>query len=242
MGAAIVPTAPLLVEGVSARVPEGVDTVRDVLTATLARLPPADIVILLAFGARAVHDVPGADLGGVGRPDVSAKASVHASTLSAVARAVQYPRVHGGELPLGLAVLTLLVGTDTPVLPVAVPRGASFDALVAVGAGLVRAMASEDLGAVVVAAGDCSAGLGERSPLFAVPGARQWDEQAIAAVASGRLDRLRPLGPDEARRVGALGWAPMTVLHGACARAKLGMVLRHYSAPRGVGYLIAQGQ
>jgi hypothetical protein len=36
-------------------------------------------------------------------------------------------------------------------------------------------------------------------------------------------------------------WAPLAALHGVLQVTKLGMVRRHYSAPRGVGYLVAQG-
>lgn len=242
LGAAILPTAPLLVDDVSKTLPQGVAVVREQVRATIDRLPDADLFVLLAAGDRAVHDTACAELAGVGRPDIRREVSVSAPALSTVARALQYPRVRSGSLPLGLAVLALLLNGDRVILPVAVPPHAGFDALVAVGTGLVQGLANAGLRTVVIAAGDCSAGLTHRSPLYLVPGAAEWDEQAVAAVDSGRMGGLAALGPAEAKRVGALGWAPMSVLHGVCARAKLGMVLRHYSAPRGVGYLAALGQ
>jgi hypothetical protein len=242
VGAAVLPTAPLLVPGASATLPDGVGSVCDAIDAALDRLPDHDVAVLLAGGPQAaLHDAARASLAGVGLPGIGCEGEVHAPTVERVSGLVQYPLQRGEPLPLDLAVLTLLVGTERPLVPIEVPRSAAFDVLAAVGLGIAAAFEGTDLRGVVVSAGDLSAGLTERSPLHLVPGARDFDEQVLDVVDSGRLDGLRRMEPAEARRVGARGWAPLAVLHGALARAKVGVVRRHYSAPCGVGYLVAHG-
>lgn len=241
VGAAVLPTAPLLVPGASGTLPDGVADVRDSIDAALDRLPDHDVAVLIAGGARGgVFDTAAATLAGVGRPDITQDGKVEPGVVERLSGLIQYPLLRGGNLPLNLAVLAFLVGNARPLTPLVVPRGAAFEALEAVGVGVAEACKGE-LRAVVVAAGDLSAGLTERSPLYLVEGARDFDAQLVDVVDSGRLDGLRRLGPAEAQRVGALGWAPLAVLHGALARAKLGIVRRGYSAPRGVGYLVAHG-
>ncbi|HVL99872.1 MAG TPA: hypothetical protein VM324_11330 [Egibacteraceae bacterium] len=248
VGAAIIPTAPLLVPGVSASLPPGVGRVCDAVDAAMEALPLSDTTVLLAAAepgpslhGQGLYDGGTATLAGVGRPDITRAVPVHRAAVEGVTRVSQYPMYREDALPLGLSVLALLHGGGRPLVPMAVPRNAGFDALAATGAGLAEALTEAGVRAVVLAAGDLSAGLEERSPLSLVEGARDWDAQAVETVASGRLDGLARLGPAEAKRVGALGWAPMAVLHGALARGKIGLVRRHYSAPRGVGYLVAHG-
>ncbi len=234
LGAAVVPSAPLLVRGVSATLPAPVSLVRDAVDAALAALPAADVTVLLAVGSAGVHDTATASLAGIGRPDLLATVPVDAAAASAIAAATGWPRVVAEPLPLGLTVLALLTGAPC-VVPVAVPADAPFDVLAGAGA----ALAGAGVRATVVAAGDLSSGLTERSPRYRIDGAQAWDERAVAAVAAGDGDGLAQLGPVEARRVGALGWAPLAVLHGAATRAGLAMAVRTYAAPRGVGYLVA---
>lgn len=246
VGAAILPTAPLLIPGVSATMPDGVGRVCDAVDAALECLPAYDTAVLLAAAeegsqGQGLYDAAEATLAGIGRPDITRSAPTDRQAVERITRVNQYPMYRGDSLPLGLSVLALLVGGTGPLVPIAVPQNAGFDALAAIGAGIAEALAGSDVRAVVVAAGDLSAGLGERSPLYAIDGAREWDARVVDVVGTGRLDGLSRLGPAEARRVGALGWAPMVVLHGVAARAKIGLVRRHYSAPRGVGYLVAHG-
>lgn len=292
VGAGIIPSAPLLLDGVSGARPAAVTRVADAVDAVVDSLPEVDVAVLLAAappsgGATAgsrhgLYDVATADLAGIGRADVALHGQVHRAGMEAISRVTQYPVYKGEPLPLGLAVLALQLGGHAPVVPIAVPPGASADALVGVGAGIAGALrrlraddgaddppavsvatnAQDDdaaavpldladtgrlplpgraLRVLVIAAGDLSAGLGEDSPLHVVEGAQAWDARVAECVDNGRLGGIGELGPDEAARVGAVGWAPIVVLHGCLARAKLGMVLRHYSAPRGVGYLVAQG-
>jgi hypothetical protein len=242
VGAAIIPTAPVLVPGVSGTPPAGIAKVADAVEACLERFADHDLVVLLGVGQTGgVYDRACADLAPIGRPDIADEAPVAAETAEQIMARTGYGRCRGDPLPLSLTVLLLLVGTSRPVLPLAVPPTAGFDALAAVGTGIAEAISVQGRRAVVVAAGDLSAGLTERSPLHRIAGARDWDDRVRDVVDSGRLDGLARLGPAEARRVGALGWCPLAVLHGCVARAKVGMVLRHYSAPRGVGYLVAHG-
>lgn len=247
VGAAIIPSAPLLVPGVSATLPPGVAAVCDAIDVVVDGLPDHDIAILIATAegrrgsGQGLYDAVEASLRGVGRPDIACDAPVQRRVVEQITRVSQYPMYRGEALPLGLSVLALLIGGSAPLVPMAVPRSAGFDALAATGTGVAEAVADATTRAVVVAAGDLSAGLDVRAPLYLIEGAADWDAQVIDAVDSGRLDGLARLGPEHAKRVGALGWASMAVLHGAVARSKLGLVRRHYSAPRGVGYLVAHG-
>lgn len=245
VGAAILPSAPLLVPGASATLPEGVDKVCDAVDAALEALPYCDAAVLLATAegssGQGLYDAAEATLAGIGRPDIARSAAAHRSAVERITRITQYPMYRGDVLPLSLSVLALLFGGAQPLVPMAVPQNAGFDALAAIGTGIAEALADPDMRTAVIAAGDLSAGLEERSPLHLIEGAREWDARAVDVVGTGRLDGLAELGPIEAKRVGALGWAPMAVLHGAVARAKIGLVCRHYSAPCGVGYLVAHG-
>ncbi len=241
VGAAVLPTAPLLVPGISPTLPEGVPKVCDAIDAVVDSIPDSDLLVLVAEGEAALHHTGLTTLEGIGRDDIVVEADVDSEAVSRLSATTQYPTYRGAALPLSLAVLTLHVGPLAPIVPLTVPSSAAFEVLVGVGASIARTFADPDVRATIVVAGDLSAGLTEKSPLHLVSGAIFWDEQAVAAVDSSRLGGLRDLGPNEAQRVGAQGWAPLAVLHGAVASAKIGMVVRHYSAPRGVGYLVATG-
>lgn len=248
VGVAILPSSPLLVRGVAPRSPAAVEEVREAVESVMGSLPPADVTVLLAASppgssgsessARGLYGASEASLAGVGRPDLRRCVDVSLPAMEAITRVTQYPLLRRGALPLSLSVLALLLASHRCFAPVAVPATADFSALVAVGAATAQAIQEAGLSGTVVATGDCSAGLDERAPLAAVDGAREWDEAAVAAVVDGRLDRLEPLGPARAERVGAMGWAPMAALHGVCERAKTGVGLRLYAASRGVGYLV----
>lgn len=241
VGLAILPTAPLLVPGATGALPQGVGVVCDAIDAVIEGLPDHDVAVLIAGAAQgSIYDGADATLAAIGRADVTQDGKVEPVVLERLGGLVDYPLQRGAALPLGLAVLAFLVGNARPLVPLAVPGGASFDALTRVGVGVAGACDGE-FRAVVVAAGDGAAGLTERSPLHVIEGARDFDAHLVDIVDSGRLEALGRLGPVEAARVGAVGWAPLAVLHGAVTRARIGLVRRHYSAPRGVGYLVAHG-
>lgn len=253
--AAVVPTAPLLVAGVSATVPPEVEAVRGAVRAVLGALPASDVLVLVGtaeIDAPVVHDEAHATLAGFGRPDLAARQPLDGEVTVDLSGRATLGRVHGGSLPPSLAVLSLLVhqaraaAADdgdgvVPVVPIAVPRWAAFGSLVAVGSAVARVARERGLVTSIVAGGDLSAGLDDRAPLHRIAGARHFDDVVVDVVSSGRLGGLERVGPVEARRVWAIGWASLAVLHGACAAAKIGLVVRHRSAPRGVGYLVARG-
>jgi hypothetical protein len=242
VGAAVLPTAPLLVPGVCASLPAGVPAVTDAIDAALERLPDHDVAVIVAGADQGtLYDEGNASLAPIGRSDIFRTAKVDLQALERLSGLVQYQLHRGEPLSLSLSVLALLLGDGSALVPLEVPRGASFEALTAIGVGVAAAVEGPDLRAVVVAAGDLSAGLTERAPLYLVDGAVDFDSQLVDAVDTGRLGGLVRMGPAEAKRVGADGWPALAVLHGALARAKLGLVRRHYSAPRGVGYLVAHG-
>lgn len=240
VGVATLPTAPLLVDGVGRGLPRSLVRVRAAMRHVQKGLPDADVVLLVAAGTQALYDTAVVSLQGLGFPEVRHDLEVCTPAITALARSTQIPRIRAARLPLDLAVLALCLERPEPVVPIGVPA-ASFDTLTAIGTGTVQALEDIDLRTIVIAAGDLSAGLSPRSPLAAVVGAAEWDERVIAAVQSGRLDSLATLGPDRARAVGARGWPALAVLHGVCQRGKLGLTLRCYAAPRGVGYLVAAG-
>jgi hypothetical protein len=222
VGTAIIPTAPLLVPGVGATVSGGLREVCAAVDAVLGDLPEADAAVLLA----ASHPVglyahAEASLAGFGRPDLAISLNVADAQ-------------HGnpGPLPSGLAVLALLLGNRAPVMPIALDAGASAAVLRERAVAFTR----DPRRLVVLAAGDLSAGLDERSPRFRIEGAVAWDEALVTAVEQGDGDRLASLGPAEARRVVALGWASIVVAHAACDGT---LRVVHYAAPHGVGYLVA---
>lgn len=255
VGAAVMPTTPMLVPGVSGRPPEGIATVVAAVGRALGGLPPHDLAILLATAPPqrqpleppqwALYAGADASLGGIARPDLRVVARVDADGLVALAGATGCPVLDKEALPLGLAVLLHLLATcssvHAPVVPLAVAPQEMGTALAGSGERIAEALGGHGRRAVLIASGDLSAGLTAAAPLGLVDGARSWDDQAVDAVASGRLDGLLRLGPEEAQRVGAIGWAPLVVLHGALAAAKIGTAVRDYRAPRGVGYLVAAG-
>jgi hypothetical protein len=239
VGAAVLPTAPLLVPGMTTGLPDGFPPLREAMDRTLLGLPPHELAVVVAASRDdaevGVWDDAVASLGGIGRPDL--RIEFPATGGAALAGELGLP-VRAGNLPLDLSVLTHLVGRQRRLLPICVSAGASAADLAKLGAGIAAGI--QEL-AVVVCAGDLSAGLNARAPLSLVSEARAWDDQVVDAVASGRLDGLARLGPDESLRVGARGWAALAVLHGICRTAKLGTMVRRYAAPRGVGYLVASG-
>jgi hypothetical protein len=242
VGAAIVPTTALLLPGITERLPDGIAQVASAARRALTGLAPFDVAVLLAAGSpAAVHLRACTTLAGIGRPDLTIEAQLDPDAAEAVAIATGWPLAEV-PVPLGLAVLAGLVREARPevgVVPVAVP--ADDEAGDLLGAGERFAEALEGRRAVVVASGDLSAGLTAKAPLTLVEGAGAWEDELVDAVAGGRFQHIARMGPGEAARVGARGWAPLVVLAGACRAAALGLVVRHHTAPRGVGYLVAAG-
>lgn len=243
VGACVLPSAPLLVPGVSPDLPPGVEAVADAIDAAVDPLRDSDATVLLAPGpTTAVHGDACADLAGIGRPDIAEHRAVHPAMVEALSGALGVDAVRAVPLPLGLAVLALLLGAREPLVPVTVADDADFTTASAVGAAVADAARGEGApDTVVVAAGDLSAGHGPASPRPDVTGAAAYDERVVDLIDTGRLHGLADLGPAEARRVHAVGWPALAALHGVLASAKVGLVRRRYAAPCGVGYLVAEG-
>lgn len=241
--ACVLPSAPLLVPGISPDPPDAVRPIADAVDATVEQLRDSDATVLLAPGRTTqVHADARIDLAGIGRGDVVERRATLESGVAAIARELGLDPVHGKPLPLGLAVLALLLGRREPLVAVTVADDADFAAASKVGAAVAASVnGAASPGLLVVATGDLSAGHGPSSPRPDVEGAAEYDGAVVEIVDSGRLDRLARVGPEEARRVHAVGWPALAALHGALATAKVGLVRRRYAAPCGVGYLVAHG-
>lgn len=233
--AALVPSAPLLLPEVTPALPPQLEDLRAALRAALRGLADHDVTVLLAAGDRsAVRSSAHADLTGIGRPDVSGDLPVPARAARAVADGCELP-LERGALPLDLAVLALHL--EQPVLPVTVDATADGRRIAALGAALTGALSEAGARAAVVGAGDGSASLGAKSPRPGVDGAQRW--QAAYEAAIGDVDALSALGPGEAARVWARGWAPAVAVSAACAAGGLALQPTVSAAPRGVGYVVA---
>jgi hypothetical protein len=247
LGAAVVPTAPLVLPAVSHAQTDGtreeVQRLRTLAREALTSLPPADVHVLLAPGARGIYDRAHATLGSLGVPEVELELPTHEEVMEHLSRLIQYPVFRGTPLDVGLAVLALQLLEErgpVPVVPVNVPRGADFEVLVSVGAAIGEAAVDAGATANVVAAGDLSPGLDATAPAYAIDGAREWDEAVVRVAEEGDLGSLGQFGPDEAERVRAGGWAPLAAIHGVCASGKLSFELLGYAPTRGVGHVVAR--
>lgn len=213
--------------------------VRDVLAA----LPHADVTVLIAAGSRGIHDSACVSFAALGVQGYEEELPVASPIVEHLSRLTQYPMLRGDDLDLAHAVLAALVSSVrgiVPVVPVRVPAGTEGEVLVTVGASIEQAAQDAGMTANVVVAADLSAALDETSPRYRVAGAREWDAAVIEAVEHHDLGRVVELGPDEALRVHALGWAPLVVLHGAAAAGGLLPEFVGYDAPRGVGQLVVR--
>jgi hypothetical protein len=240
-----VPAAPLLLPAASPAQPAGVvDEIAELraeVTATLRPLADADVVVLLAGGGQGVlHDRAAASLRPFGIAGSERELPVDTDLLAAVAARGRYPRGRTDQLTGDLGVLALLceqAGLGGPVLPVEVPRSASGDALGAVASGLRGATDATGRDVALVAAGDLSAGLDTSSPAYLIDGAEAFDRRAVAALEAADHAALVALGPDEAGRVQARGWAGLVVADSLAARDPDERHVR-YSTVRGVGQVV----
>ncbi|HSK90030.1 MAG TPA: hypothetical protein VK875_01840 [Euzebyales bacterium] len=232
------PSAPLLVTGVGRGLGSALEQLRASVHRVARGLPAADVLVIVAAGQPALHDAVTADLSGLGYPGHTRTLEPCAPAVAALSRLTQYPRVRRPRLPLDLATLALLVARTEPVVALEVSASTEFPVLSALGTSVVQALQDEHLSANLIVAGDLSAGLDDRAPLAARTGAGAWNNSVVDLFSNGHADRLGELGPDRAAEVGARGWAPLCVLHGAAASAGLTLAVRRYAAPRGVGYLV----
>ncbi len=226
--------------------PEIRDDVRELRRlagAAIADLPSFDVVVIVATGTRGVYDQAVASLAPLGIHQPAMQLPVDTEALEHLSRLTQYPMFRGDPLGISHSVLALQLHASrglVPVVPLNVPAGADFDVLVSVGASIAEAARDAERLTAVMCPGDLSAGLHEGSPAHFIPSAPDWDAAIVTAFEAGDLGALRELGPRDAVRVHSLGWAPLAVLHGACASARLRPVLLGYRSPRGVGQVVAR--
>jgi hypothetical protein len=248
----IVPSAPMLVPAASSAQPPDVAApladLRAQVTTALLTLPENGSVLLLDPGPESVvHDAEIASLAGYGLANVRADVPIDGDLLTAVSARGQAPRVRSDRLDGDAAVVALLLAEHRPDLalaPVTVPVGASAFGLHGITLGLEAAIKAVTDGeprhrVAVVATGDLAATLTVISPGYLVEGAEDWDAEVVDAVRACDVDRLGELGPADALRYQARGWAPLVVaLHLAIAAGRRFQQV-DYAAPRGVGQLTA---
>ncbi len=240
----VLPTAPVLVPGVSPAPPPEVRAVADAVDACVEALAPHERVVLLAPGegeTPAVHACGRLDLAGLGRGDVTEERPVDADLAHALGERLGTGVSAPARLPLAHAVLALLLGGRDPLVAVSAPAGATSAALEGLGATLASTLAERaDAGPTLLAvAGDLSAGIGPAAPWKDLEGAAELDAQLVALLDEGRLASLPELRA-EAERVRATAWPALQAAHGALAAAGLRLVRERYAAPAGVGYLVAR--
>jgi aromatic ring-opening dioxygenase LigB subunit len=244
---AAVPAAPLLLAAISPQQPSAiadeVARLRRGVGEVLRGLPDVDVIALVAGGDDATLPDGGCvDLAGYGHPQVRGDLPVDRELLAAVATRTSTPRVRADVLTGDLAVLALLVAEarpDATVLPMTVAATAAAASLGGYAAGFAAAVDALGRDVALVAAGDLSAARETTSPGYLVEGAVDWDRAALAALEAGDVEAFATLGPAEARRVAARGWAPLTVLLQVARAAGVELDRCELSAPRGVGQLVA---
>jgi hypothetical protein len=245
---AVVPAAPLLLPAVSPAQPgavaDAVAALRADVAATLGtlRARPLRSVVLLAGGDEVLlHAASSATLGSYGLPDVAAPIGLDRELLAELGARSQAPSIQEEALHGDLAVLALLLAAahpGLPVVPLTVPWSASRPVLDGLASGLVRATGAVDGEVAVLATGDLAATLDTTSPGYLVDGAPEVDAAAVAALRDGDEEAFAALGPAEAARVQARGWAPLTVLLAAGRLTDLRLAEVTYHAPRGVGQVV----
>lgn len=247
LGAAAIPAAPLLLSAASpaqpSEVADEVEALRRDVTQVLGSLPPADVVVLVAAGPGGIHNRGRASLAGLGLAGVETDLPIARELIREASRLTQYPLLRGDPLPLPHGVLALLVAQELgtrQILPLSVPEGADASVLLTLGAGLVEGVRAWGGTALVVAAGDLAATLTVGSPGYLVQGAEEWDRRVVDAFSAPNGQGILDLGPEEAERFGAHGWAPLAVLEGVRRRARLSADHVRYHAPRGVGQLVVR--
>jgi hypothetical protein len=241
-GAVSLPSAPLLVPGVGRGLSSSAEQLRASVFRVARSLPDADVLVMVASGQPALHEAVNADLRGLGYPEHRRELDACPPAIAALSRLTQYPRVRRPRLPLDLATLALLVDRREPVVALEASASAEFAVLSALGTSVVQALQETGLTANLVVAGDLSSGLHDGAPLAHRDGAEEWNAKVVELFTHDDSAGLAALGPHAAADVGARGWAPLCVLHGATQSAGLHLAVRRYAAPRGVGYIVLSGR
>lgn len=248
-GVVVVPAAPLMVASAAPAVPGEVAEVRAAAAAALATIDHADVTVLLAAGppgSCGVHATAIASLAPLGAPSRPMPLPVATSLATAIAELAR--DLLGGataplQAPLDLAASSLALqieqaGLDTLLVAVTLDPAGQGEDLIAFGRALADLLRTCGPACAVVAAGDTSACLTDRSPGYLVAGADDFDAAVVATLDACDDAALARLGPERATEMIATAWAPLvaaTALMAACGLTT-GPVL--HASPRGVGYVI----
>lgn len=237
---AIIPTAPVLLPVVSHAQPAGVvdqvERARSALATAWATLGDVEALVVIAAGTTGIHAAARSTLRGLGIAAPDHDQPVAADLVSALGASMRLP-VRTTPLGLDLAVLVRLLADPVPVAPIAVAPDEG-EALVCMGAQLAAVVAGQPGRVGIVVAGDGSAGREAASPRALIAGASGWDDDLLAAVGAGDVAAVAALGPDEAARVQARGWAGLTVAMAAAAELGAGRREVAVHPVKGVGHLI----
>lgn len=240
LGAAVVPSAPLVLPSVAPSVPAGdtdeVSALRAAAADAVARLPEADAVVLLGGGRRSIHASARVDLGPLGLPEVTRTHPVAAALLPDLTSRTQYAQRHGDDLEIDLAVLALQLPVGATVVPIAVAP-AEGSSLAASGRAIASAVRDGDLDVTLLCAGDLSTALDTSSPSYEVDGAAGWDEATVAAVRAADVAGLVGQG-EAAARVHARSWGPLVLAVAAARASGLRPAGFRYLTARGVGHVV----
>ncbi len=205
-------------------------------------LAGAGPVLILAPGDGRLIDAPAPSLRPVGIALDAPPTASAGSVVEAVRALTGAPMGGADELDASLTSLVLQVRAvaEGGLAVLTIPADASGSDLVESGAALGEALAALDDRVALVLAGDLSPCLTEKSPGYLVDGADEWNLQAVDAIRGADAPALAELGPAEAERTRAAGWAPLVVGMAAVAAAGGATSLdAAYATPRGVGSVVA---
>jgi hypothetical protein len=191
------------------------------------------IIIVVSGEAAAVCAPTYASLASSGYPQVAAELNA-AKSIAESLSSEQLPLSGVTQVDGDAGALALHVRSHTSC-PTAI---VTLNPREPVAAGLATAIAKA--GVHVLVQGDLAATLTVNSPGYFVDGAQLWDERAVAAIRTCDVGLLSTLGPEQAERVVARGWAPLLLM------AQIGRAMPRdraeveYASMRGVGLVVAR--
>ncbi len=211
MSLVVVPAAAALLPGMAGTLDSdtqtGVDGVRAAIDEALERLEAAQVVVIAVAAPLSQILAPAsADLASYGHPQRARSVTTDETVARRLAEASGLTGTFDAALSGDAAVLALQLGNEArAALPVVVVEldvsGATPDL------DFLASILGDDC--ALLAAGDLASGRDATSPGYEISGATAWDDQAMTALRDLDLARWDALGPGEAERVGARGWAPL---------------------------------
>ncbi len=142
---------------------------------------------------------------------------------------------HGASVPL----LALFAGGPAPKVVAVTYSGLDAKDHAAFGRALRDAIEAANERVAVIASGDLSHALDDRSPVPAVPEGKAFDDAVQRAVAGLSLSQLLSLDPRDVRAAEECAYRPLLILFGILDKIAAAPHVLAYEAPFGVGYLTA---